>query len=68
MKSSNAYFHKVKKCIDSCENVRQLNCMRKFVITYFRNMQFVGLQGFVGIELQDYFNNKLHQLRNDPAN
>lgn len=63
IEKSTAYVAKIRSGIDSCQNVYQLNCLKTFIVRYWDNMKFVGLQGFVALELKDQYNAKLETLK-----
>lgn len=63
--TSMEFLLKIRKSIDSCESVKQLLNLKKFVKMYWDNMMYVGLQGFVAIDLKNQYLEKLKQLSDE---
>lgn len=62
IKGSIEYLSKLRRCIDSCETLQQLNTLRKFIQNYFYCMCDVGFQGFVAIEYMDLWERKYNEI------
>lgn len=56
------FLFKVRKSIDSCVTLQQLRNLKKFVKMYWDNMMYIGLQGFVAIDLKNQYIEKLKEL------
>lgn len=60
--TSTEFLLKIRKSIESCVSLQQLVNLKKFVKMYWDNMMYVGLQGFVAMDLKNQYIEKLKQL------